>query len=106
MPHPRIAVVGGGVSACSLAYALRDQLASKTLSLTLFEMGRGPGGRASTRTTREFPDLHVDHGAPSFSARTAPFIQLCHRLTEANVLQRVEAPLSFGTITANGSFVA
>ena len=30
----------------------------------MYEIGRGPGGRASTRRTRSIEDLRIDHGAP------------------------------------------
>ena len=106
MPPPRVAVVGGGVSACSLAYALRDQLTAQQLSLTIFEMGRGPGGRAATRTTRERPELRVDHGAPSFAAHARPFKQLCDSLIAPSVLRPVSDTLAFGKITEDGRFVA
>ena len=73
---PRIAVVGGGVGACSLVYGLRDHLSRATVQLQLFEMGRGAGGRAATRGTRA-PELRVNHGAPAFKARTPRFEGLC-----------------------------
>jgi predicted NAD/FAD-dependent oxidoreductase len=33
-------------------------------SITIFEIGRGPGGRSSTRGTRALPYLKINHGAP------------------------------------------
>lgn len=39
--------------------------------VTLVEMGRGLGGRASTRRTRDDPELLIDHGAPKFDVKTA-----------------------------------
>ena len=48
----RVAVIGGGVAGCALAHGLREELAAGRVSVTLIEMGRGPGGRAATRTTR------------------------------------------------------
>ena len=84
---PRIAVIGGGVAATSLVYGLRDLVAGQ-LSISLFEMGRGVGGRAATRVTRDKPGLRVDHGVPAFEARSSEFISLCDSL--APHLSRVE----------------
>lgn len=107
MPQPRIAVIGGGIGACSLVYHLREQLAAKQLSMRVFEMGRGPGGRAATRTTREHPALRIDHGVPAFSAHSAAFTSLCTDLTGAGVLRQcTPTSAAFGTLTAQGAFVA
>lgn len=104
MVVPRIAVVGGGVSACSIAYGLRDHISANKLSLHLFEMGRAPGGRATTRGTRERPELRVDHGAPAFAAHTPRFESLCESMVAANALEKVGPPLAFGTLKADNSF--
>lgn len=37
--------------------------------MSMFEMGRGSGGRASTRRSRELPGLALNHGAPIFHHR-------------------------------------
>ena len=105
---PRIAVIGGGIGACSLAHGLAAK--STAASVHLFEMGRGTGGRAATRMTREKPGLRVDHGVPSFAAYTPAFTALCERLVETNALQRcgggVENGSAFGVLTADGRFEA
>jgi renalase len=54
-PKPTVAIVGGGLAGCSAAQIL----ASNGLQLTLFEAGRGVGGRSSTRRQG---DLMFDHG--------------------------------------------
>ena len=105
MSPPRIAVIGGGVGACSLAHGLRDCVASGAVALHLFEMGRGTGGRAATRITRDKPDLRVDHGVPSFSVYTTSFRTICDSLVEANILQRCDGR-QFGSIRSDGSFEA
>ena len=56
----RIAVIGGGVSGCCAAAALADKLRGSA-RVTLFESGRGAGGRASTRRLES--GHRVDHGA-------------------------------------------
>lgn len=66
MPGVRVAVLGGGVSGCSSAL----QLSKLGYCVSLFEMGRGCGGRASTRRTRSQPNMAVNHGTPSFDVRT------------------------------------
>ena len=106
---PRVAVIGGGIGACSLAHGLAAR--SSTASVHLFEMGRGTGGRAATRTTREKPGLRVDHGVPSFAARTPAFTSLCERLVATNALQRCGGGADnsselFGVLTAEGRFEA
>ena len=88
MLAPRIAVVGGGVGACSLVYGLRDHLSRATVQLQLFEMGRGAGGRAATRGTRGRPELRANHGAPVFKARTPRFEGLCDAIGS----QAINAP--------------
>jgi len=58
----RVAIVGGGVSGCASARRLAQLAPSATI--TLYEIGRGPGGRASTRKTRSMPHIYINHGAP------------------------------------------
>ena len=64
----RVAIVGGGVSGCASARRLA-QLAPSA-EITLYEIGRGPGGRASTRKTRSLPHLYINHGAPYADIRS------------------------------------
>ena len=134
MSAPRVAVVGGGVGASALVFGLRNELATRQLEVApngawgrlpspcclaltvptslpcvdqveLFEMGRGPGGRATTRGTRERPELRVDHGAPSFAARSARFGALCEELAgSGGALQHSDELV--GILDTDGSFVA
>lgn len=66
----RVAVLGAGVAGTSCAWKLL-QAAKTPVAVTLFEMGRGAGGRASTRRSRELPGLGLNHGAPLFHLRTS-----------------------------------
>mmetsp|Transcript_44492 Transcript_44492/g.81257 ORF Transcript_44492/g.81257 Transcript_44492/m.81257 type:complete len:431 (-) Transcript_44492:16-1308(-) len=69
LPGLRVAIVGGGVSGCACAWRLLQNAASEAASpvaVTIFEMGRGPGGRASARRSRELPGMAVSHGCPLF----------------------------------------
>lgn len=69
---PRIAVVGAGIAGLVCARTLADH----GLSVTLFDKGRGPGGRTSTRMTG---GDQFDHGAQFFTARSP----LLRRLAES-----------------------
>lgn len=65
------AIIGAGVGGMSCARILR----SKGWTVKLFDKGRRPGGRLSTRTHRlgESEREQFDHGAQYFSARSEPF---------------------------------
>ena len=70
MTSPRtpthVAVVGGGIAGLSAAHVL----VGAGVRVTVYDKGRGPGGRASTRRR----DVHqFDHGAQYFTARDARF---------------------------------
>mmetsp|Transcript_144 Transcript_144/g.200 ORF Transcript_144/g.200 Transcript_144/m.200 type:complete len:450 (+) Transcript_144:2-1351(+) len=64
----RVAIIGGGVAGC--ASARRIAQLAPSAQITLYEIGRGPGGRASTRKTRKLPHLYINHGAPYADIRT------------------------------------
>lgn len=66
----RVAILGGGVAGCASARRLAE-LAPPSTRITLYEMGRGPGGRASTRKTRSAPDIYINHGAPYAEIRSS-----------------------------------
>ncbi|XP_058100251.1 uncharacterized protein LOC131245066 isoform X2 [Magnolia sinica] len=61
----KVAVIGSGISGAVCAASL----AGKGVSVTVFESGRGPGGRTSQRreTTDDGKELLFDHGAPFFT---------------------------------------
>jgi len=65
-----LAVIGAGAAGCALAAALR--LHGWGGSLTLLEIGRGPGGRAATRRSRRDRHLALNHGAPLFNITGQP----------------------------------
>lgn len=62
-----IAIIGAGISGLILARELNDKA-----SVTVFEKGRGVGGRMSTHYADPF---YFDHGAQCFTARTPEFQQ-------------------------------
>lgn len=67
---PSIAVIGAGVAGCTTAALLSR--AGWPGSIVLWETGRGPGGRAATRRSRDDDALRLDHGAPLLNVTAAP----------------------------------
>ena len=63
---PRAAVIGAGLSGLICA----ERLIREGWPVTIFDKGRGPGGRLSTRRADE---LRFDHGAQYFTARDQRF---------------------------------
>ena len=58
-------IIGGGISACVFASNyLRNNPQKK---IALIEVGRGLGGRSSTRISRKFKGWRLDHGAPNLN---------------------------------------
>jgi len=67
----RIGVIGAGVAGLACARTLQDQ----GCAVTVFDRGRSPGGRMSTRrvTDDEGRTISFDHGAPFFMAADPRF---------------------------------
>jgi renalase len=63
---PRIAVIGAGLAGLVCA----ERLMGQGWEVTVFDKGRGPGGRLATRRADE---LRFDHGAQYFTARDPRF---------------------------------
>lgn len=74
-----VAVVGGGVAGTACARALQDA----GHSVTVFDKGRGPGGRLSTRREGE---RTFDHGAPSFTVHDERFARVARALWQERVV--------------------
>ena len=109
-PHRviRIAVLGAGVGATTFASELARleteaaaaaaeaaaaaaaAIRPPCFEVTLFDLGRGTGGRASSRGSRDQSGLAVDHGAPCFDAVTAPGLTLCASLVAAGALHELD----------------
>ena len=95
----QVVVIGGGMAGMTAARTLADQGAS----ITIFDKGRGPGGRMSTRRI-EAPtgDVSIDHGAQYFTARDQRFAQLARSWQDDGVV--AEWTGRFGRITPDGAF--
>jgi len=58
-------IVGGGISAC--VFASKYLKSNNTKKVALIEIGRGLGGRSSTRISKRFKGWKLNHGAPNFN---------------------------------------
>lgn len=68
--HQQIAIVGGGVAGLACARRLN----TSGLSVHVFDKGRGPGGRLSTRRiSTAAGEAQFDHGAQYFTVRNPTF---------------------------------
>jgi len=74
----RTAVIGAGMAGLALARALKR----RGRKVVLFDKGRAPGGRMSTRRRL------LDHGAQYFTARDAGFAEAVRAWEEAGVVER------------------
>ncbi len=81
-PPPKVGVVGAGLAGLMAARILHDH----GLEVSVVDKGRKPGGRSSTRRSRE--GLQFDHGAQYFTARS----DWLRRYVNAWVEQGVVAP--------------
>ena len=60
-------IIGGGISACVFASKYLQNNVKKKIAL--IEVGRGLGGRSSTRISKRFKGWKLNHGAPNFNIR-------------------------------------
>ena len=94
MAEVELAVIGAGLSGCSLIGRLQ-QLESD-LNIAVIEAGRGPGGRTATRRRRDQRGWLLNHGAPGFSLSSSMpegVNALLSPLRTAGVLLREERPV-------------
>jgi predicted NAD/FAD-dependent oxidoreductase len=87
-----IAVIGAGVAGCALVAQLRR--GGHRGALSLWETGRGPGGRASTRRSRRDDLLAVDHGAPLLNITAEPVPDLLAPLLAGGWIEPWRAPVA------------
>lgn len=86
-----LGIVGAGPAGCALAAALR--LRGWPGAITLLEIGRGPGGRAATRRSRQDPALALNHGAPLFNIRGGPEPALLEPLRRGGWIEPFEGAI-------------
>jgi hypothetical protein len=84
-PPASIAVIGAGVGGCALVARLRQ--GGFTGALSLWESGRGPGGRTATRRSRQDAGLRLDHGAPLFNSAAATPLPLLEELLASGAVE-------------------
>ena len=73
------AIIGAGLSGLIAA----TDLQAAGHNVMLFDKGRGPGGRMSTRRAEtDFGQLRFDHGAPAFEVTTPEFAEEVQRWVE------------------------
>lgn len=82
----RVAVIGAGMAGLAAARTLADH----NVEVVVFDKGRAPGGRISSR---RMGAGHVDHGARYFTARTEPFRRLVASWLEDGIVARWDGPL-------------
>ena len=58
-------IIGGGISAC--VFASKYLQNNNTKKIALIEIGRGLGGRSSTRISKRFKGWRLNHGAPNLN---------------------------------------
>ena len=58
-------IIGGGISAC--VFASNYLKKNITKKIALIEIGRGLGGRSSTRISKKFKGWKLNHGSPNFN---------------------------------------
>ena len=58
-------IIGGGISACVFASKYLQNNISKKIAM--IEVGRGLGGRSSTRISKRYKGWELNHGAPNFN---------------------------------------
>ncbi len=98
----RVAVIGAGLSGLACSRALTD----RGFEVTVFDKGRAPGGRASTRRA-DIGDLEVDfdHGAQYFTVRAPELAKLVTHWEEIGVARpwdgRIAVVGAGGTIESN-----
>ena len=81
----KIAIVGAGIAGLSCATRLREA----GHAVSLFDKGRGPGGRMATRRmTSDAGDIAFDHGAQYLTARNPAFVAAMHDWAATGVVAR------------------
>jgi renalase len=79
----KIAIIGAGMAGLACARVLITQ----GFDVQVFDKGRGPGGRMSTRRVpTDMGEVSFDHGAQYFTARDPDFVAEVARLTDLGAI--------------------
>jgi renalase len=79
----RIAIIGAGMAGLACARVLADA----GHDVRVFDKGRGPGGRMSTRRVQTaMSEVQFDHGAQYFTARDPAFVGLIAEFVATNAV--------------------
>ncbi|NNJ26468.1 FAD-dependent oxidoreductase [Alienimonas chondri] len=81
-PAPTVAVIGAGIAGLVAARTLSDA----GWQVTVFDKGRGVGGRASSRREGEGDSLSFDHGAQYFTIKDDRFGRFVQAWIERGVI--------------------
>ena len=81
-PVPNVAVIGAGISGLTAARTLQDH----GIPVTVFDKGRGVGGRMSARRTESGGSF--DHGAQYFTARDQRFARYVDAWVQQGLVAR------------------
>ena len=81
----RIAIIGAGMAGCACGIRLREA----GHAVQVFDKGRGPGGRMSTRRMDAGDSsVQFDHGAPWFDVRDARFVRQIASWQQQGLVER------------------
>lgn len=87
-PSDPVAIIGAGVAGLACANAL----AQAGIATMLFDKGRGPGGRLSTKRVEVAgQDVRFDHGAQFFTARDPGFLRTIQELIAGGMVAELNA---------------
>lgn len=103
-PSVQACIIGGGVGGCAAAASLLSQSNNNGIHTLLLEMGRGVGGRASTRRSRDDPRLAINHGVSRFDTQTEEGLAILKDLEKrgfAKEVQTTKSALEEDTRTIN-----
>ena len=67
-------IIGGGISAC--VFASKYLKNNTTKKIALIEIGRGLGGRSSTRVSKRFKGWKLNHGSPNLNITNLSLIHI------------------------------
>lgn len=85
--RPRVAVIGAGLSGLTCARTLQDH----GLDVRVFDKGRAPAGRMSTRETRN--GFFFDHGCQYFKATDERFRRYVQSWEQQGLVAKWDAPI-------------